>query len=182
MDPTYVRLMDRLYLIAIWVSGFAILLMSLIIPWGVFTRYVLGTGSQWPEPIAILLMMVFTFIGAACAYRAGGHIAVSMLTDRLPAVAQRAMVLVVDLLMVLVCVFVAYYGTRLCIETWGQSISELSWLPVGMTYAALPIGSAITLLFVIERIVYGSQEARPVVRYEEQLVEADAAAPARGTR
>jgi hypothetical protein len=54
----------------------------------VVTRYVLGTGSQWPEPIAILLMVVFTFIGAAAAYRAGGHIAVAMLTDRLPAAAQ----------------------------------------------------------------------------------------------
>ena len=63
--------------------------MSLIIPWGVFTRYVLGTGSQWPEPIAILLMMVFTFIGAAAAYRAGAHIAVTMLTERLPAPLQR---------------------------------------------------------------------------------------------
>ena len=56
--------------------------MSLIIPVGVFTRYVLGYGAQWPEPIAILLMVVFTFIGAAAAYRAGGHIAVAMLTDR----------------------------------------------------------------------------------------------------
>ncbi len=56
--------------------------MSLIIPWGVFARYVLGTGSQWPEPIAILLMVVFTFLGAAAAYRAGAHIAVAMLTDR----------------------------------------------------------------------------------------------------
>ena len=55
--------------------------MSLIIPWGVFTRYVLGTGSQWPEPIAILLMMVFTFVGAAASYRAGAHIAVDMFTD-----------------------------------------------------------------------------------------------------
>jgi TRAP-type C4-dicarboxylate transport system permease small subunit len=34
-------------------------------------RYVLGFGAQWPEPIAILLMMTFTFIGAAAAYRAG---------------------------------------------------------------------------------------------------------------
>ena len=176
MDHPYIRLMDRLYLACIWISGFAILLMSLIIPWGVFTRYVLGTGSQWPEPIAILLMMVFTFLGAACAYRAGGHIAVTMLTDRLPAAARRALAIVVDLLMVAVCLFVAYYGTRLCIETWGQSISELSWLPVGATYAALPIGSAVTLLFVIERIVFGAQEQRPIVRYEEQLVEADAAA------
>ncbi len=176
MDHAYIRLMDRLYLACIWISGFAILAMSLIIPWGVFTRYVLGTGSQWPEPIAILLMMVFTFLGAACAYRAGGHIAVSMLTDRLPAAARRALAIVVDLLMVAVCLFVAWYGTRLCIETWGQSISELSWLPVGATYAALPIGSAVTLLFVIERIVFGAQDRRPIVRFEEQLVEADAAA------
>ena len=171
MGASFLRLMDRLYLGSIWLSGFAILLMSLIIPWGVFTRYVLGTGSQWPEPIAILLMMVFTFVGAACAYRAGGHIAVTMLTDRLPAAAQRALAVTVDVLMIAVCAFVAWYGTRLCIETWGQSISELSWLPVGATYAALPLGSAVTLLFVIERIVFGSQARRPLVHFEDQLVE-----------
>ena len=167
MDHPYVRLMDRLYLVAIWASGFAILLMSLIIPWGVFTRYVLGTGSQWPEPIAILLMMVFTFVGAAAAYRAGAHIAVEMFTARMPAAVQRGLALVVDLLMALVCAFVVFYGTRLCIETWHQSIAELPWLPVGVTYAALPIGSAITLLFVVERIVWGSQAGRPAVAIAE---------------
>jgi TRAP-type C4-dicarboxylate transport system permease small subunit len=29
-------------------------------------------------------MVTFTFIGAAVSYRAGSHIAVNMLTDRLP--------------------------------------------------------------------------------------------------
>ena len=58
MDHPFLRAMDRLYLTCIWVAGTAIFFMSLIIPWGVFTRYMLGTGSQWPEPIAILLMMV----------------------------------------------------------------------------------------------------------------------------
>lgn len=177
-DHPYIRLMDRLYLASIWSAGTAIFFMTLIIPWGVFTRYVLGTGSQWPEPIAILLMMVFTFIGAACAYRAGGHIAVTMLTDRLPAGARRALEVVVDLLMVAVCLFVAYYGTRLCVQTWGQSISELDWLPVGLTYAPLPLGSAITLLFVLERIVFGVQSERAVVRFEEQPLESDVAAAA----
>ena len=176
MDHPYLRLMDRFYLASVWLAGAAIALMSVIIPWGVFTRYVLGVGSQWPEPIAILLMMVFTFIGAAAAYRAGAHIAVDMITLRLPAPLQRALAVVVDLLMAAVCLFVAFYGTRLCVETWNQSISELSWLPVGMTYAALPVGSAITLLFVIERMVFGPQGRRPVVRYEEQLVEAGEAA------
>jgi TRAP-type C4-dicarboxylate transport system permease small subunit len=168
MDHAYVRLMDAVYLAAIWAAGVAIFFMSLIIPWGVFTRYVLGTGSQWPEPIAILLMMVFTFVGAAAAYRAGGHIAVGMLTDRLPRFAQGAIAIGVDVLMAVVSLFVLYYGTRLCLTTMGQSISELPWLPVGVTYASLPIGSLLTLLFVIEKRVFGSQVHRPLVRYEEQ--------------
>jgi TRAP-type C4-dicarboxylate transport system permease small subunit len=41
-----------------------------------------------------------------------------------------------------------------------------------VTYASLPIGSAFTLLFVIERIVFGSQAARAVVHREAELVEA----------
>jgi len=166
-DPAFVRLMDRLYLAAIWLAGIAILLMSLIIPWGVFTRYVLGRGSQWPEPIAILFMMVFTFVGTAAAYRAGGHIAVTLFTDRLPAALQRSAARLVDLLMAVACLFVAWYGTRLVVETMNQSISELPWLPVGVTYAAIPLGAAMTLAFVIERIVFGAQTQRAVVRFEE---------------
>ena len=89
MKNTFLRLNDALYLACLWIAGIAIVVMSVIIPWGIFTRYVLGTGSQWPEPVAILMMVVFTFLGAAVSYRAGAHIAVAMLTDRLPAAARQ---------------------------------------------------------------------------------------------
>jgi TRAP-type C4-dicarboxylate transport system permease small subunit len=167
VDPRYVRLMDRLYAGCVWAAGAAITVMCLVIPWGVFTRYVLGTGSRWPEPIAILLMMVFTFVGAAAAYRANAHIAVTMFTDLLPRPLQAFAAVAVDLLMALACGFVAWYGGRLVLETLHQSVAELPWLPVGVTYAALPVGSAITLLFVLERRLFGAQDQRPVVRYEE---------------
>jgi len=173
MGGAFVRAMDRLYLACMWVAGIAITVMSLVIPWGVFSRYVLGEGSQWPEPVAILLMMVFTFIGAACAYRAGGHIAVQMITERLPAAAQGVLRHAVDGLMAAASLFVAWYGVLLCIGTWNQTIAEVPWLPVGATYASLPLGSIVTLLFVVERMVFGPQDHRPVVRYDEQLVEVD---------
>ncbi|MDQ2928924.1 MAG: TRAP transporter small permease [Pseudomonadota bacterium] len=160
------RALDALYLASVWVAGVAILLMSLIIPWGVFTRYVLGSGSAWPEPIAILLMMVFTFIGAAAAYRAGSHIAVTLLTDAFPAPLRIAAGWLSDLLMLLVSAFIVWYGSALCVATWGQSISELPWLPVGATYLPLPIGGVLTLVFVLERMVFGSQAGRPIVRYD----------------
>lgn len=166
-EHRFARPLDGLYLACIWAAGVAIVLMSLIIPVGVVMRYVFGFGAQWPEPIAILLMMVFTFIGAAAAYRANAHIAVTMLTERLPLPLQKSADALVDLLMLVACVFVAWYGGRLVLETMGQSVAELPWLPVGVTYASLPIGSAITALFVLERRLYGPQHERPLVRYEE---------------
>lgn len=168
MKQFYVSAMDRLYLACIWCAGFAIICMSLIIPFGVFTRYVLGTGSQWPEPIAILLMVVFTFIGAGATYRAGGDIAVVMLTERLKTVPRRVLSVVVDVTMAVICLFVVWYGAKLSFGTMGQTISELPWLPVGITYAPIPIGAAITLLFVIERLAFGVQSEREVVRFGEQ--------------
>ena len=66
-------------------------------------------------------MVMFTFVGGAAAYRAGAHIAVAMLTDASAAgAAARDGVAACDGLMLLVCAFVVWYGTRLCLETWGQ--------------------------------------------------------------
>jgi TRAP-type C4-dicarboxylate transport system permease small subunit len=159
---------DAIYLACLWVAGIAITAMSLIIPWGIFARYVLGTGSQWPEPVSILLMVVFTFLGAAVSYRAGAHIAVAMLTDRLGAVPRRVLAGAVHFLMLGVSAFMLYYGTHLCIETWGQSISEIPSIPVGATYMPVPIGGFVTLLFVIEHILFGSQSRRAIVTYDHE--------------
>jgi TRAP-type C4-dicarboxylate transport system permease small subunit len=161
------RALDALYLGCIWTAGIAITLMSIIIPIGVVMRYVFGFGAQWPEPIAILLMVVFTFIGAAAAYRAGAHIAVTMLVDRLPGAAQTWLARGIHVLMLLVCGFVVLYGSRLSFETMGQSVAELPWLPVGVTYLAIPLGSLATAIFVLEHLIAGSQKHRAVVAFGE---------------
>jgi TRAP-type C4-dicarboxylate transport system permease small subunit len=161
------RALDKLYLACIWIAALSVLLMSLIIPIGVFARYVLGFGAQWPEPIAILLMVIFTFFGAAAAFRAGSHIAVAMLTDRLPSALQSACRKAVLLLMAVICLFMIVYGIQLCRETMGQTLASLPWMPVGWTYTPVPIGAACTLLFVLEALVWGPQHQRAVVRFDQ---------------
>ncbi len=165
------RAIDGLYTACIWVAGLSILLMSLIIPVGVFARYVLGEGAQWPEPIAILLMVMFTFIGAAAAYRAGAHIAVGMLTDRLPAPLRLLFAKTVDLLMIAICLFMVFYGGKLCLETMRQTLPALPWLPVGWTYLPVPVGGLFTFVFVLEKMIFGDQHARAVVTFDQQVDE-----------
>jgi TRAP-type C4-dicarboxylate transport system permease small subunit len=166
MAETVHRALDAVYLACIWVAGACIFLMSIFIPWGIFTRYVLGTGSQWPEPMSILLMVVFTFLGAAVSYRAGAHIAVVMLIERVPHGLRVPLRAAVHLLMLLVSLFMVFYGIKLCMGTWGQSIAELPWLPVGFTYTPVPIGGFVTLLFVLEHIFLGDQSQRKVVQFD----------------
>ena len=157
---------DRIYMACIWVAGLSVLTISLIIPWGVFARYILGTGSSWPEPTAILLMMVFTFIGAAASYRAGAHMAVAMVTDRLNPNMRRTMSIVSQVLMGIICLFMTIWGTKLCLSTWNQFMSAIPTLRVGITYMPIPIGGLLTLIFVVEKLLLGDQSNRRVVRFD----------------
>lgn len=166
MKNLLLRINDRLYMTCIWIAGLSVLTISLIIPWGVFARYVLGTGSSWPEPTAILLMMVFTFIGAAASYRAGAHMAVAMLTDRMVPRLRNAMAIVSQLLMATICLFMTIWGTKLCLSTWNQFMSAMPTLRVGITYMPIPIGGLLTLIFVLEKLLLGDQSNRRVVRFD----------------
>ena len=168
MTEKLFRVMDGVYLACVWISGLAILAMSLIIPWGIYARYVLGTGSSWPEPVAVLLMVTFTFFGAAATFRAAGHIAVAMLTDVLPERGRWLCAKLVDLLMIAICLFVIVWGAKLSAETMRQTLADLPWLPVGYTYLPLPIGCFLILLFVLENAVFGPQNHRAVVTFDHE--------------
>lgn len=163
MGEFYSSVMDLFYRISMWVAGLALLIMVAVIPVGIFARYVMNSALSWPEPVAIICMVTFTFVGAAVSYRAGSHIAVSMVTDRLSEGAQRICFIVADLMLMAVSLFILWYGSLLCYDLWEQPVAEFPLLSAGENYLPLPVGSAITLLFIIEKIFRGSQYQRPVV-------------------
>ncbi|AEX50594.1 TRAP transporter small permease [Rahnella aquatilis] len=163
MVSSYHTLMDILYRGAMWLAGIALLLMVAVIPVGIFARYVMNSALSWPEPIAIMCMVTFTFIGAAVSYRAGSHIVVAMVTDRLPPALKKFSALLADLMMLAISVFIFWYSLQLCSELWQQPVAEFPLLTAGQTYLPLPVGSALTLLFIIEQIIAGPQHQRPVV-------------------
>lgn len=153
MVTAYLRAMDRLYLACIWLAGVALAVMTVVIPWGVYARYILGTGSQWPEPLAIQMMVVFTFFAAAACYRSNSHIAVTLLIDALPRRLRRLALAAVDLLLAALSLFMVIWGFELVAVTWHQVIAEFPWLRAGITYLPLPVGGVLMLLFIAERFI-----------------------------
>ena len=147
--------MDALYLACVVIAGVALVLISAVIPWGVYTRYVINSAASWPEPTAVLLTIVLTFIGAAACYRRGLHMNVGYFVGMLPPLGQRIADLVAQGAMALMAIFMTVYGAKLVEATWQNSIADFPFLSVGVTYLPIPVGGVFLLLFVIERLLIG---------------------------
>src|SRR5271156_3686871 len=156
MAATFRRAMDALYRLCVIVGCIALVLISAIIPWAVFTRYVLNSAASWPEPLAVLLTIVLTFIGAAAAYRLNLHMSISYFADRLPPRWRAPLDIVVQLLMALIATFMIIWGERLVEVTWHNTIADFPFLSAGVTYLPIPVGGACLLLFIIERVWLGA--------------------------
>jgi TRAP-type C4-dicarboxylate transport system permease small subunit len=149
------RAMDLIYWTGAGIACAALVLVSAIIPWAVYTRYILNSASSWPEPLAVLLTVGITFIGAANCYRQRIHMNMTVGTDLLPPRLRAASAVISELLMGVIAVFMLVWGMKLALATWGNSVDEFPWLSVGVTYLPIAISGAMMLLFVIERLTIG---------------------------
>ena len=171
MRAAYAAAMERLYLACIVVSAIALVAITLVIPYGVFMRYVMNSAASWPEPFSVLAMVLFSFVGGAAAYRANAHICVQMLTDAVPAAARKLLLTLADTAMVATALFMLIHGAQLVRVTWNQTIGEFPTLSVGITYLPIPLGGLFTLLFIVERLWLGMPPPRSVVYRDQPLAD-----------
>jgi TRAP-type C4-dicarboxylate transport system permease small subunit len=151
----YIRAMDALNRACLFVAGLGIVIITLIIPWGVFTRYVLNSASSWPEPMAVLIMIWISFMSAVVCYREYLHIGVGLVPSVLTGLPRALLGFAIEIGMLVTNLFLLWYGINLIMVTWYQSIAEFPGVSVGVSYLPVPVGGLITTLFVIERIWTG---------------------------
>jgi TRAP-type C4-dicarboxylate transport system permease small subunit len=151
----YVQAMEWLYKTCVWISGVALIVITLIIPYGVFMRYAMNSPSSWPEPFAVVMMVMFSFIGGAAVYRAGAHIAVRALTDSVGPGLRKVFEWATEACLIFFCFFMVWKGVDLVVATWYSSIAEFPGLSVGVVYMPIPICGVLVLLFIFERLWCG---------------------------
>ena len=161
MKAQYFRLMDALHNACLFVAGACLVVITLIIPYGVFCRYVLNSAASWPEPMAVLLMIVLSFLSAVVCYREYLHIGVGVLPAFLNEPAKSWLGWILEACMLATNLFMLWWGIALVQATWYQSIPEFPIVWVGLAYLPIPIGGALTTLFVIERLLTGKLFSEP---------------------
>jgi len=170
MKQRYQRAMEWLYLACVVISGTALVIITLIIPLGVFMRYAMNSPLSWPEPAAVIMMVMFSFLGGAAVYRANVHIAVQALLDAVSPAKRRLLLMLTDICMAATSLFMLGYGIQLCLTTRYQTMAEFPWLSVAFVYMPIPVAGLLTLLFLIERVWVG-EAPKTSVMYSDQAAE-----------
>jgi TRAP-type C4-dicarboxylate transport system permease small subunit len=155
MKARYIRAMDAIHTACLVIAGTCLVIITIIIPWGVFTRFVLNSASSWPEPMAVLLMIWLSFLSAVVCYREYLHIGVGILPMALQGRPRAVLGWIIEICMLVTNLFMLWWGIKLVHTTWYQSIAEFPVVSVGVSYLPVPIGGLITVLFVIERMWTG---------------------------
>jgi TRAP-type C4-dicarboxylate transport system permease small subunit len=162
--------MQALYVACIALSAAALVAITLIIPLGVFMRYVMHNPLSWPEPAAVVMMVMFSFVGGAAVYRANAQIAVVTLLNAVGAATRSAMTWAVHGCMTLIAAFMLGYGVHLCMITWQNTMAEFPALSVGIVYMPIPVAGLLTLLFILEKVWLGEPPKEDAM-YRDQAAE-----------
>jgi TRAP-type C4-dicarboxylate transport system permease small subunit len=113
MKAQYIRAMDALHRGCEILAGACLVIITLIIPYGVFCRYVLNSAASWPEPMAVLLMIVLSFLSAVVCYREHLHIGVGVLPAYLSDRAKAYLGWFLEACMLATNLFMLVWGIRL---------------------------------------------------------------------
>ena len=168
----YRQAMEWLYIVCMVLSGITLVAITLMIPVGVFMRYVMNSPLSWPEPASVVLMLIFSFIGGAAVYRANVHVAVEALLNAVGPKKRALMLKFVDVCMGATALFMIGYGIHLCVITRFSTMAEFPWLSVAYVYSPIPVSGLLILLFLVERVWLGSPPKTSIM-YSDQAMELD---------
>ena len=133
------------------ISAVGLVLMTAIIGWQVFGRYVLNSTPSWSEQASLALMIWYVSLAAAAGVREGFHIRIVALENAVGAKTRLWMRIASNIIVGVCGIDMLVWGGQLVVKTWSHVIPSLG-IPRGLAYLGLPIAGALMALFSLERI------------------------------
>ena len=168
VTPTIARMsaaLDWIAMVCRIITGIALVVLTVIFGWLVFGRYVLNATPTWVEQVALLLVMLIAFLGAAVGVHENTHLSVSFVRSVVPPRVRTIFVVITDVTMAGFGGLMLWYGLQLTMFKWG-SLIPLIQVPEGLRSLPLTIGGGLILLFSLGhliRLFLGVDERRDTI-------------------
>jgi TRAP-type transport system small permease protein len=147
-----VRMIDSVNRALGVIIGLMVAVMSLVIIYHVFSRFLVGPSPAWSEALARYLMIYLVFMGAAIALRHQRLIAIQALSQSLSERPRRVLGVAVLVVCLVFFVLLLYQGVLITQQVSGQSSASLG-VSMAVPYAAIPVGAALMILNTVAVIL-----------------------------
>jgi TRAP-type C4-dicarboxylate transport system permease small subunit len=148
----FARVLTTICSWALYIAGTGLVLMTCIVMWQVFVRFVLNWTNTWTEITAVMLMSWFIFLGAAVGVRENYHLGFDVLLYALPPGGKKYLRSISDLVVLAFAIGMIIYGIQLVRLQWPARMPALG-IPEGIRYLPLVGGGILITLFALERLV-----------------------------
>lgn len=147
-----------------WLVERALILLSMLIAAVVFLqvvfRYVLQQPLYWSEELPRYLLIWMSFLAAALAQKNEAHINITLAVTPLPMAVQRGIHLLANLVILGFLGVLVYSGSLVTRITAAHRSTALQ-IPMAVVYAALPVGAALMMLYLVLQIARDLMPPRP---------------------
>lgn len=132
-------------------TGVAVL--SALVIWTVFMRWVMGQPPHWAEELPQLLLVWSTLLAAVSCTRNRTHLSAGLLPLMMRSLrAQRITGRLTDVLILIMLLMLAKAGMELSVLTMRQTTTALQ-IPAGILYLAVPLCCAAMALIQLEHLL-----------------------------
>lgn len=142
------KVLDRVLFAAI---GLILGAMVVDVTIQVVFRYIVQDPPVWTEEVARYLLAWEIFLAMALAFGRGSHITVDALMLVLPRVGKRVLMVFSNLLVLVFLFLLLRYGITM-VQLTSNTTSTGLGLNMGVVYASLPTGAAISTLYVLLKL------------------------------
>lgn len=133
------------------IGAIGLLIMTVIISWKVFGRYVLNSTPNWAEQSALVLMIWYVSFAAAAGVKEGFHIRIVALENACSEKLKFYLRCFVHLVVMTAGLSLCIWSIDLVAYTWSHDVPTLG-IPRGAVYLSLPISGALMGLFAFEHL------------------------------
>jgi TRAP-type transport system small permease protein len=150
MQP-FLRLSRKLSQLALTLAVLALIVVTAVVGWQVFGRYVLNDTPVWAERTSLLLLVYLCLFGAAVAVRDAGHLGMEFMLTKLTDLAKRRLAYFIHWLTLAFGIAMCWYGFELAWIVRTHAIPTLG-ISEAWTYVPLGISGCLIVLFCVEHI------------------------------
>ena len=148
----YLSSCKKLSSLILIIASIGLVIMTIIITWQIFDRYILNDTPNWSERSAIFLLNWYVMLGVSVGVHEDFHLGLVFLKNRAKGVVKRMINSFIYLTVGIFAGYMFYYGIVLMQQTWTHIMPSLG-ISTAYSYLPLPISAILIIIFVIEHLI-----------------------------